>query len=42
MTSAERQERIDRIRREIAAGEYDTPEKFTLALDRLLRQLESE
>lgn len=40
LTPAERQERIERIRREIAAGDYDTPEKFALALDRLLRRLE--
>jgi hypothetical protein len=35
-------ERIERIRREIAAGEYDTPEKFAIALDLLLRRLEAE
>jgi hypothetical protein len=27
---------VARVRREIAAGTYDTPEKFALALDRLL------
>jgi negative regulator of flagellin synthesis FlgM len=31
---------VARIRREIAAGTYDTPEKFALALDRLLSDLE--
>jgi hypothetical protein len=40
MTPAERQARIERIRREIAAGNYDTPEKFALALDQLMRRLE--
>jgi hypothetical protein len=42
LTQAERQARIDRIRLEIAAGDYDTPEKFAIALDRLFRQLEQE
>lgn len=40
MTQAERKARIERIRREIAAGDYDTPEKFAIALDRLFRQLD--
>ena len=40
LTPAERQARIERIRREIAAGDYDTPEKLALAFDRLLRRLE--
>ena len=31
---------VARVRREIAAGTYDTPEKFALALDRLLADLE--
>jgi hypothetical protein len=42
LTSAERQARIDRIRREIAEGVYDTPEKFAMALDQLFRRLEQE
>ena len=42
LTPAERQARIERIRREIAAGDYDTPEKFAIALDRLFRRLEEE
>lgn len=32
-----RQELIDRVRGEIAAGTYDTPEKFEAALDGLVR-----
>ena len=40
LTQADRQARIERIRREIAAGDYDTPEKFAIALDRLFRQLD--
>lgn len=31
---------IARVRREIAAGTYDTPEKWEAALDRLAAQLE--
>ncbi|MCI0463129.1 MAG: hypothetical protein L0Z62_39790 [Gemmataceae bacterium] len=31
---------VDEIRREIAAGTYETPEKWEIALDRLLRRLE--
>ena len=31
---------VARVRREIAAGTYDTPEKFALAFDRLLADLE--
>jgi hypothetical protein len=42
LTQAERQARIARIRLEIAAGDYDTPEKFAIALDRLFRQLDQE
>jgi hypothetical protein len=42
LTEGERQARIQRIRREIAAGAYDTPEKFALALEKLLRRLEAE
>jgi hypothetical protein len=30
---------VGRVRREIAAGTYDTPERFALALDRMLNQL---
>lgn len=33
---------IERVRREIAAGTYDTPEKWEKALDRLLDNLERE
>jgi hypothetical protein len=33
---------IERVRREIAAGVYDTPEKWEKALDRLLDELERE
>ena len=36
-----RHDLVARVRREIAAGEYDTPEKFERALDRLLLSLES-
>jgi hypothetical protein len=31
---------VERVRREIAEGTYDTPEKFETALDRLLRRLD--
>jgi hypothetical protein len=31
---------VQRIRREIAAGTYDTPEKFEAALQRFLERLE--
>ncbi len=31
---------VERVRREIAAGTYDTPEKWETALDRLLDRLE--
>lgn len=33
---------VDRIRREIASGTYDAPEKFDAALDRLLERLEDQ
>ena len=33
---------VEQIRREIAAGTYDTPEKWEKALDRLLERLEQE
>ncbi len=35
-----RQTLVDRVRREIAAGTYDTPEKLDAALAELLRRLE--
>jgi hypothetical protein len=35
-----RHELVERIRREIAAGTYETLEKLELALDRLIRRLE--
>jgi len=34
-----REELVERIRREIAAGTYETPEKWQAALDRLLMGL---
>ena len=34
-----RQDLVDRVRAEIAAGEYDTDEKFDLALDRMAAEL---
>jgi len=33
---------VEQVRREIAAGTYDTPEKWEIALDRLLARLEAE
>jgi negative regulator of flagellin synthesis FlgM len=35
-----RTELVERIRREIAEGTYDTPEKWEIALDRLLNRLD--
>jgi len=35
-----RAELVERVRREIAAGTYDTPDKFEAALERLLNRLE--
>jgi hypothetical protein len=35
-----RKELVDRVRSEIAAGTYDTPEKWDAALDALLEGLE--
>jgi Anti-sigma-28 factor, FlgM len=35
-------ELVERIRKEIAAGTYDTPERWDAALERLSRQLEGE
>lgn len=37
-----RQDLVARIRREIAAGTYETPEKWDMALERLFLQLETE
>jgi hypothetical protein len=37
-----RQELVDRIRREIAEGVYDTPEKWEQALDRLWEELNED
>ncbi len=37
-----RPELVDRIRQEIAAGTYDSPEKWEAALDRLLARLQSD
>ena len=34
-----RYERVEEVRRQIAAGSYETPEKLELALDRLLDEL---
>ncbi|MBI3406982.1 MAG: hypothetical protein HY040_01315 [Planctomycetes bacterium] len=35
-----RRELVNRVRKEIAAGTYDTPEKWQAALDRLLTRLD--
>lgn len=32
---------VHRVRREIAAGDYDTPERWQAALDKLLDQLDA-
>jgi anti-sigma28 factor (negative regulator of flagellin synthesis) len=37
-----RVELVARVRREIAEGTYDTPEKWEIALDRLLDRVEEE
>ena len=37
-----RTELVERVRNEIAAGTYDTPERFQAALDRLLGGMYSE
>ena len=37
-----RRDLVDRVRREIEAGIYDTPEKLDAALERLLRHLEEQ
>lgn len=34
-----RQEKVDEIRRHLAAGSYESPEKLEVALDRLLDEL---
>jgi negative regulator of flagellin synthesis FlgM len=34
-----RQDLVNRVKREIAAGVYDTEEKFEIALDRLLSEI---
>jgi len=34
-----RTDKVDRIKAEIAAGTYETPEKMSLALDRLLSEI---
>ena len=36
-----RHDLVERVRGEIAAGVYDTPEKMDIAMDRLLRRLET-
>ena len=36
-----RRELVERVRAEIAAGTYDTPEKWEIALDRLLNDVET-
>jgi negative regulator of flagellin synthesis FlgM len=38
-TAGIRQDLVNRVRQEIAAGAYDTEEKFEIALDRLLDEL---
>lgn len=37
-----RMELVERVRREIAAGDYDTPARWEAALDRLLDRLNSD
>jgi anti-sigma28 factor (negative regulator of flagellin synthesis) len=37
-----RTELVERIRQEIAAGIYETPEKWAVALERLQEQLEED
>lgn len=39
--SSDRQARLAKIRREIAAGSYETPEKLDRAVDALLDRLNS-
>ena len=40
--SAIRRDLVERVRREIMAGVYDTSEKWQAALDRLLERLEQD
>jgi hypothetical protein len=40
--SAIRTDLVERVRREIAEGTYETPEKLDIALERLLNRLEWE
>lgn len=37
-----RTELVERVRREIAEGTYETPEKWAAALERLLRRLDAD
>jgi hypothetical protein len=37
-----RRELVERVRREIAEGAYDTPDKMEIALARLLKRLEAD
>jgi hypothetical protein len=37
-----RTELVERVRREIAEGSYDTPEKLAIALERMINRLEWE
>ncbi len=37
-----RRDLVERVRREIAAGVYETPEKWEKALDRLFEELQRE
>jgi hypothetical protein len=37
-----RRDLVERVRREIAAGTYETPEKWDAALDKLFERLEQE
>jgi len=37
-----RHELVERVRREIAAGTYETPEKWRIAINRLQQRLEEE
>ena len=38
--SEDRQARLKEIRRQIAAGTYETPEKLSAAVDKLLERME--
>jgi len=40
--SSVRTDLVERVRREIAEGNYDTPEKLAVALERMLNRLEWE